>query len=72
MLNNVTFVRNFEENYAWYRWHPSILKHIVVSQGERPADTIIYKIITLYAALVEKIVKLKRAVAGREILREPL
>lgn len=37
-----------------------------------PADTIIYKIITLYAALVEEIVKLKRAVARCEILREPL
>lgn len=36
------------------------------------ADTIIYKIITLYSALVEEIIKLKRAVAGGEILREPL
>jgi len=45
-------------------WYPENAKSL--------ADTIIYKIITLYAALVEEIVKLKRAVAGREILREPL
>lgn len=35
-------------------------------------NTITNKMITLYAAFVEKIAKLKRAVAGGEILRKPL
>lgn len=46
-------------------WH-------ILWYGKRKAPADIYKIITLYTALVEEIIKLKRAVAGGEILREPL